>query len=797
MDFSEKIHSLEQENNALRQQLLETQSQLTRYQERFELFSAGANDGIWEWDLITNELYNSLRWKETLGFYEDKNYEHSVVTWEKLVHPEDKEWVIQEIQKHLQGKSPFYSAEYRLKTQEGKYIWVVDRGKAIFSPTGEPLRMAGSIINITQRKEYEEIILEKEQRLRTVIRAMSEGILVLDRHGHFVATNPSFSRILGLTVDQIEGRQPIDPHWHVIHEDGTPYPGDTHPSWVTLKTGKPIHNDIQGVYDKTGRLNWILANSEPLRHQQTDELIGVVVTFTDITKQKKMQQDLHQERNFIRQVIDTIPNLIIVQDDTGDIILINEAADQIFVSQEALLNQINLFSDESLASSLSEAKGALCLQHPDGTPHYYQVLKKTFEGYESRRYVLSIYTDITLIKDAEDEMRRARDKAIESSRLKSDFLANMSHEIRTPMNGIIGMTELTLDTILTEEQREYLNTVRFSAQSLLSIINDILDFSKIEAGKYHLECIDFSLRHLMSEILKTLSLRVHNKGLALKIQIEENIPDVLSGDPLRLKQIITNLVDNAIKFTHQGGITISLSLLQSFKQEDMEIALRFAIQDTGIGIPPEKFNLIFESFSQADTSTTRQYGGTGLGLTICKRLVEAMQGKIWLESQQSQGTTFFFTVLLNFDVQKQDPNIVFNTAKKAIFTEKSKKCTILLVEDNLVNQKLATRLLQKLGHEIILAENGQVACNLFQTEQFDLILMDMQMPIMGGLEATIKIREWEKHYGGHVPIIAMTANAMQGDREKCLNAGMDDYLTKPIKIESLKEVLFMFSPTED
>ncbi len=408
--------------------------------------------------------------------------------------------------------------------------------------------------------------------------------------------------------------------------------------------------------------------------------------------------------------------------------------------------------------------------------------------------------DLSKQREYEQNLKQAATDAQIASRSKDEFLANMSHEIRTPMNGIIGLTRLTLETELTRKQHQMLENVLYSAENLLGLLNDILDFSKIEAGQLSLECHNFSLEAMLDHLISTLSFQAREKQLFLRdISEHKTLPQYIKTDELRLRQIIINLVGNGIKFTQTGGVTIKAEV---DGKDGENLILHFLIQDSGIGIPLEKQEEIFHTFTQADTSTARKFGGTGLGLSITRQLVTLMNGKVWIENENTQGTTFHFTVQVKCGSAEEFQR------NQSTQVSPLKTLKILLVEDNAFNQDIAVAVLEKQGHRVVVADHGLEALEILAKESVDVIFMDVQMPVLDGLTTTAIIQDCEEYRsisyeniaaieqqliaklaGKRIPIIAMTANAMSGDRQKCLDAGMDEYLTKPFIPENIHDVL--------
>jgi PAS domain S-box-containing protein len=704
--------------------------------------------------------------------------------------------------------APRVEAEGRRKNGT---VFAVEVG---FSPVlgREGRRFCAAIRDLTERKRAEKVVQASERRYRRYVERNAAAFYCATLNGQLVECNDAAVRLFGY-----DSQEEL-----ISHGTAQFYfnPADQQAVVKLLKEHKALTTyEICGKR-KDGSPVWALMNATLVEDEDGGGFIEG--TGIDISERKRMEKDLQM----IASVVQSSTDLIGFASLEGSVFFLNPAGRQILgldKDEPMVVSVADYVMDEDRERFRERVLPAVArdgrwegetrfrnMKTGAPVPMWQSIFFVTEHGTNRRTALGTICRDMTERKREEHELRAAKEAAEAASRAKSEFLANMSHEIRTPMNGILGMTALALDTDISPEQREYLSMVKSSADSLLELINTILDFSKIEAGKLELESIEFNLRDTLEPTLKTLALRAHEKSLELNYQVMPEVPETLVGDPGVLRQIIVNLVGNAIKFTEQGEASVRV---ERESEEEGRACLHFRVEDTGIGIPVESQTRIFDAFAQADSSTTRRYGGTGLGLTISRRLVEMMGGRIWLESTLGKGTAFDFTVWLGRVNQTKratpepakleglavlvvddnvgsKPQAVAPASQPSThlpLRERRRGFRILLAEDNRVNQMLAVRLLEKRGHHVQVAGDGREALEKLKTADFDLVLMDVQMPVMGGFEATAAIREMEKGTGKHIPIVALTAHAVKGDRERCLAAGMDGYVPKPIHPEELFE----------
>ncbi len=632
-------------------------------------------------------------------------------------------------------------------------------------------------------------------------RALANQKFALDQHaivsvtnteGLIVYANDRFCAISGYPREELIGQSQ-----RLVNSGVHPKAFFT-AMWETITKGGVWHGEVCNK-TRTGERYWVSATVLPLAGPDghPEQFISIQ---TDITDRKQIERALSEQLVFVETLLEAVPLPVYMKDQAGRYQRLNQACEKLFgVKREEWLGKTltSVLQPEDVAFHQARdeelfAKGGFqtfetAVTTRDGRRRDTIYRKAILTDQEGRRLgLLGVVIDISELKETQRALLQAKEAAEAASRAKSDFLANMSHEIRTPMNGIIGMTSLALYTDLTPDQREYIEVAKSSAEALLTIINDILDFSKIEAGRLDIEALPFELSSLVQEVFRTLTLPAQQKGLRFSYEIAPDLPPAFLGDAGRIRQILINLLGNAIKFTEVGEVSLHVRL--AAEPQDEVVLLQFSVRDTGIGISPEKQQMIFEAFTQEDTSITRRFGGTGLGLSISRRLTELMQGRLWMESQLCVGSTFHVQLPLLPVVTSPAVSVSEDQPGQPVVIARS--LNVLLVEDNPINQRVANQFLRRWGHHVVTADDGEQGVASFALQAFDLILMDMHMPVLGGLEATAEIRREEARRGlPRTPIIAMTAAAMESDREACLAAGMDAYLAKPIDFPALENLL--------
>jgi len=893
---------------------------LRQSEERYRSLITNIPDVTWSSTSEGRICFVSPNVKQVLGFTADEIYQGETERRFARVHPQDSQCVHEAFSRLFTEGQPF-DVEYRAWHKDGRWIWIHDRAYRTYQIDGRSYA-DGVFFDISER-------MRASEQLRKLSRAVEQSpasVIITDVQGRIEYVNPKFTQLTGYRPEEVLGRTPR------ILKSGIQPAAAYEELWATILGGKEWRGEFANK-KKNGEIYWESASVVPIR-----DAAGAITNFLgvkeDITERKHTQQALQESEARLQAIVDSVQTgIVIVDPETHRIVDVNPAAlSMIGAPREAVVGRechqfiCSAERGRCPVSDLNQnvEKSERILLTYSGTER--QIIKTVVPVVMGRRkHLLESFIDITERKVAEDQMRIAKEAAESASQAKSQFLANMSHEIRTPMNGVIGMIGLLLDTPLTPEQQQYAEIVRVSGESLLNVVNDILDFSKIEARKLALGTVDFDLGMVLEYAFGVLVMKAAEKGIELTGEVAPDVPRLLRGDPGRLRQVLVNLLGNAVKFTPQGEVALKV---QRQSEAEGTATLRFTVRDTGIGIPQDRAPVLFEPFVQGDGSRTRRYGGTGLGLTISKQLVEMMGGQIGVESQEGKGSTFWFTagfekqppqptaevpaamrntrvlvvddnatnrlllcrLLESWGCQAEDatdsqsslaalrrgvqrgepfrwalldaslPDIVGEELGRRIAGDSQLRTTslvlmtrfgqqydrerlhsmgfsgqvakpvwerslraalglpgptgagsckpaadaarrpqiaavqspaqILVAEDNLTNQAVVGAILKKLGYQGHTVTNGREVLQALQEGHYDAVLMDCEMPEMDGYETSRRIRE---HAAGeansNIPIIAVTADALLGDREKCLRAGMSDYLSKPIDSQQLTAIL--------
>jgi PAS domain S-box-containing protein len=697
------------------------------------------------------------------------------------MHPEDRENVLEAWGNAVQGTGPT-EWEHRIIV-EGCIKWLVVRANFVFDGEQRLLSASGITQDITERKQNETALLESELRFKSMFHDHSAIMLLVktDNYSIVDANNAAVkyygydrNTLLNMNISEINMLTP-DEVAAEIHAAET-----THKNYFVFQ--HLLSN---------GEIRTVEVHSTPIELHRETLLFSII---HDITERKKaedtLQRLIHEQAIILDNAgvgISFVQNRIIkwANPSFADMFgyspekIVDVSTAKFYPSHEAFeKNATEVYAELYLGNTYTTN---LQMRRSDGTLFSARLTGKAIKPSNVHDGSIWIITDETIQKELEYKLNKSLHAAESANRAKSEFLANMSHEIRTPMNGVIGMSQLLKYTELTQEQGEYVDSIISSGKNLLSLINDILDLSKIEAGRITIEESEFSMQHCINDVVMLHKASLHEKKLSLNIELDHNIPEVLRGDSLRIKQILLNLLGNAVKFTSHGGIFISAKVITI---QDDSIQLQLAVKDSGIGINPEFMNTIFSSFTQEDSSTTRRFGGTGLGLAISQRLAALMGGNITVESTPGIGSTFM--VLLPFSITPitKQPEASITHSMSIL---QCPLLRILFVEDNPVNISFGTTMLKSVGHHVITAENGRECLAALQNGTFDVVLMDIQMPVMNGEEALREIRLLESGTGAHQPVIALTAYAMRGEKKRFIESGFDGYVSKPMIIEELMD----------
>ncbi|MBI3230778.1 MAG: PAS domain S-box protein [Burkholderiales bacterium] len=774
-------------------------------EERYRQIVETAVEGVWIIDLQGKTIFVNPRLTQMLGYSEEQIIGRPLTDF---MDDEGLELARVFLQQVEEGSTKRCDLKFCRADQSS--LWAAMAATPVRDSEGKMSGAMAMITDVSERRNAVDALTANNQRLASIFNAVTNGVILQNEQGKILERNTA--AIAMLNLDEEDG---LPQNWALIGENGRRLRKENFPLTMAWQSGAAVRDVVVGVRREGGGIRWLSVNVEPIRDID-GKIIQMVSSFTDITERKQAADLLRESEERLQEIIEALPVALFIKDAQERFLMINHASEIQFGLTAANLNEISatqFLQPEEVemhveldqrawnSRALLECEEQLWHVGKGEKRHIRTYRKPVFDKLGHAAYLIYVCVDVTEHRRAEIALRelnesleervanrtlqlaQAKKVAEEASNSKGIFLANMSHEIRTPMNGVIGMAYLALQTELTPKQRDYIQKIQYAGEYLLGIIDDILDFSKIEAGKMELEEGEFSIESLMQGLENVVAVRLESKDLTLKMSMAENLPPVLIGDQLRLSQILVNLVNNAVKFSNQGEIQVRISLKESDEQSCL---LFFEVEDQGIGISEESLKKLFLSFQQADTSTTREYGGTGLGLVICKEMVQLMGGEIGVNSTLGVGSSFWFTARLGLGQLSAD-----SADKKENAVAALRNClqdySILLAEDNPFNQQIASEILQQAGAQVVVVNNGLEALEQLRQQKFDCVLMDVQMPQMDGLQATRVLRNDPAFQ--QILIIAMTANATVQDRQACLDCGMNAFVTKPIQPMLLYETL--------
>ncbi len=778
---SRKEKEIALENEIAERKELETQ--LLANKNKLEQAIEIAQVGAWEVDALNKTLYLSKELRTIYHMPLDGE-----VTMDELfanIHPDDMAFIWKSIEQAAKGET--HEIEYRYFL-DGETRHMISNIAPRIDEWGNLTGYVGTVKDITHRKLFELALKKSEEEKAAVLDNAQAVICLHNLEGVILDVNIATEKLTGYSKKELIGTsllKLISPEFH-------PY-FDAYIS--SIVENKNVEGSFQIIRKDGNRRVWLYQNA---LYDKKDGQAYIVASAIDITESVKAQNEIEKQQQFINQIIENSPNIIFVMNEQHQVVLHNKTFSQHYLCGEKnslAVADLSLGEDDIFLGdyqSMFDLEDGEMIRLEGSMPGnactgdavcWYNIIKKCFKDKKGKKYILGIGMDITGRYQIETDLIAANEMVERSLKIKDQFISNMSHEIRTPLNAVIGFTDLLSDTELQKEQAEYVAIINSASQNLLALINNILDLSKIESGNLCLESAPIDVKQIVRDAVKILEPKTREKGIQLRCITGTNIPALVMGDQLRLSQILFNLLGNAIKFTDDGYVEISCKMVNGPDESKQYIS--FSVKDTGIGVPMEKQEAIFERFTQANTDTERLYGGTGLGLNIAKGIVDMHGGSLKMESTPSKGTSFHFILTFNrYEGEVIEQEISDSKQRSKNTLEDGRMISVLLAEDNAINAMLAKQVLENGGFTVTHVVNGALALEAVQQQSFDVVLMDIQMPVMNGVAATQNIRALEGAVS-RIPIVAMTAHSLYGEMQNCYNAGMTGYLSKPFKPENL------------